>query len=119
VGALGLVGLALPRVWAGVLTVPVAVFTMAPQGGMRWFLPIVNHSIVVPGGYWPHTEIAPATELVGLDAASLNWHLLFLTGVAGVAVCAVLLRHRAGARVVPGLVLAVTVASAGGALQLR
>lgn len=119
VGALGILGLALPRVWAGLLAVPVVALTMAPQSGVRWFLPIVNHSVVVPGGYWPHTEIAPATELVSLDVTSLNWHLLFLAGVAASAACAVLLRHRADPRVISGLALAVAGASTGGLLQLR
>lgn len=119
VGTVGILGLALRRVRAGLLAVPAVALTMVPQGGSRWFLPIVNHSVVVPGGYWPRTEIAPATDLVGLDVASLNWHLLFLAGVAGVAACAMLLRHLAGPRLTFGLVLAVTVAAAGGALQLR
>ena len=119
VGALGILGVALPRVWAGLLAVPFVALTMVPQGGTRWFLPIVNHSVVVPGGYWPHPEIAPATELIRLDVASLDWHLLYLAGVAGVAVAAVLLRHRTSAEVVSGLVLAVAGAAAGGVLQLR
>jgi hypothetical protein len=123
VAVLGITGIAVGRLVPTALVAPVlAVVLLAstvPEGALRWFGPIVNPAGTVPGGYWPHPEIAPRTELVALDVESVAWHLLYLVGVAGVAAAGAVGRHRITPSVLIAGVAALALAVSGGVLQLR
>lgn len=71
------------------------------------------------GGYRPHPEIAPRTELIGFDVISMGWRLLYLAGVGGLAATLAI----ASRRVTPATVIAATAALAAaiadGLVQLR
>lgn len=122
IATLGLVGVALgrlapSRLIGSALAVAPLLAIQFLGGDRRWFGPWVNHADTVPGGYWPHPEIAPDTELVGFDVASLNWHLLYLTGLAALAITVALGRGRT--TLVLGSAAALAMASVGGMVQLR
>lgn len=123
VAALGLVGVAVGRLVPGPLLAPalavVLVVSMYPEGLLRRFAPVVNPAVTVPGGYWPHPEIAPATELLFFDAQSVWWHLLYLVGVGGLAAAAAVGRHRLTPAVWGTAATAVILIAAGGVVQLR
>lgn len=123
VAALGMAGVAVGRLAPTALLAPVLAVvllgSMAPEGALRWFAPIVNPAETVPGGYWPHPEIAPRTELVALDVESVAWHLLYLVGVAGLAAAGAVGRHRVTPSVLVAAVAALGLAVSGGVLQLR
>lgn len=123
VAVLGLAGIAVGRLVPTPLLAPVLaavlLFSMWPEGRLRWFAPVANPAVTVPGGYWPHPEIAPRTELIGFDVASMGWHLLYLAGVGGLAATLAI----ASRRLTPGTMIAATTALAaaiaGGLLQLQ
>lgn len=123
VAVLGLAGVAVGRVVPTPLLAPVLaavpLFSMWPEGRLRWFAPVANPAVTVPGGYWPHPEIAPRTELIGFDVVSMGWHLLYLAGLGGLAATLAI----ATRRVTPGTAIAATTAlaaaAAGGLLQIQ
>jgi len=98
VACVGLVAVAVARSTRSVVgpalvaALPVALQAVLAEGTLRWFAPWVNHATTRAGGYWPRTEIAPRTDLVGFAIGPLRWHLLFLTGVGAMAMLAALLR---------------------------
>jgi hypothetical protein len=123
VAVLGLAGVAVGRLVPIPLVAPVLagilVFSMWPEGQLRWFAPVVNPALTVPGGYWPHPEIAPRTELVGFDVASLGWHLLYLGGLGALAASLALARHRLTPTSVSLAALTFAAAAVAGGLQVR
>jgi hypothetical protein len=123
VAVLGLAGVAVGRLVPIPLVAPVLagilVFSMWPEGQLRWFAPVVNPALTVPGGYWPHPEIAPRTELVGFDVASLGWHLLYLGGLGALAASLALARHRLTPATASVAAVTFAAAAVGGVLQLR
>lgn len=122
VAALGMAGAAVGRLIPTAMLAPVLavvlLVSMVPEGALRWFAPIVNPAETVPGGYWPHPEIAPRTELVTLNVESLAWHLLYLVGVAGLAGAGAIGRHRVTPSVLMAAAAALALAVSGGVLQL-
>lgn len=118
VAAYGLVGAALGRLVPthGVAPALAVAPLVLSRFGLPWVTPVVNHSVSVPGGYWPHPEIAPRTELVGFDLTLLAWHLVYLAGLAALAVAAALWKRRVGLTAAVGVALAATVT--GGWRQL-
>jgi len=120
VAALGLVGVAVGRLVPGPLLAPalgvVLLVSMFPD---RWFAPVVNPAVTVPGGYWPHPEIAPRTELLAFDVQSVSWHLLYLVGVGGLAAAAAVGRHRLTPAVWATATTSLMLTAAGAVLQLR
>ncbi len=123
VAALGLAGIAVGRLVPIPLVAPVLagvlVFSMWPEGQLRWFAPVVNPALTVPGGYWPHPEIAPRTELLGFDVISLGWHLLYLAGLGGLAAGLALARHRLTPATAGLAAVALAATAVGAVLQLR
>jgi hypothetical protein len=123
VAALGLAGIAVGRLVPIPLVAPVLagvlVFSMSSEGQLRWFAPVVNPALTVPGGYWPHPEVAPRTELLGFDVTSLGWHLLYLAGLGGLAAGLALARHRLTPATAGLAVVALAVTAMGAVLQLR
>jgi len=123
VTVLGLAGVAVGRFVPTGLVAPVLAVVLLvsiwPEGGLRWFAPVINPAVTVPGGYWPHPEIAPRTELIGFDVASIAWHLLYLVGLGGLAAAVAVARHGGKPAAPVAAVTALVVAAAGGLLQLR
>ena len=123
VAALGMAGVGVGRLVPTALLAPVLavvlMVSMVPEGTLRWFAPIVNQAQTVAGGYWPHPEIAPRTELVALDVESVAWHLLYLVGVGGLAAAAAVGRHRVTPSVLIAAAATLALAVSGGMLQLR
>ncbi|HWH35328.1 MAG TPA: hypothetical protein VNT56_08430 [Acidimicrobiales bacterium] len=124
IATMGVVAVALGRLWpsrliGSALAVAPLLVVQFLGGDRRWFGAWVNHADTVPDGYWPHPEIAPATDLVGFDVVSLNWHLLYLTGLAALAITVALGRGRASFAVVGTAVAALAMAIVGGVAQLR
>lgn len=122
VAVLGLAGVAVGRLvptpWLTPVLAAVLLFSMWPEGRLRWFAPVANPAVTVPGGYWPHPEIAPRTELIGFDVVSMAWHLLYLTGIGALAAIFAIGSRRLGPTTVVAAA-ALAAATAGGLLQLR
>lgn len=75
--------------------------------------------MTVPGGYWPHPEIAPRTELLGFDVTSLGWHLLYLAGLGGLAAGLAFARDRLTPATAALAAVALGATAVGAVLQLR
>jgi hypothetical protein len=78
-----------------------------------------GEAVTVPGGYWPHPEIAPRTELLALDVASLSWHLLYLVGIGGFSAAVAVARHHRTRALRVAALAAAGLTATGGLLQLR
>jgi hypothetical protein len=124
VACLGLVAVAV-AMWgrsvvgvALVAALPVALQAVLTDGALKWFAPWVNHATTRPGGYWPRTDIAPRTDLVGFATGPLRWHLLFLAGVGVIAVVAALLRHGPTRPLLACASAAIAAGAAGAVLQV-
>lgn len=111
VAAYGLIGAALGRRVRTHALAPALVVAplVLSRFGLPWLTPVANHSRAVAGGYWPHPEIAPRTELVGFDVTALTWHLVYLATVAALAVAVALWSRRPAPSVAVGAALAAAV----------